>query len=133
MQAKFVPLEICLEGSMVETGQMDLRCPVNTSRLSVVSLLALLQRLDLPKLFPATIQRRLTEGVTTLMTWTAQAAIQAELTRDMSPSAQRASADCLVLCVRLAQQQLGAWRLAQVVLGCERRLGLLSGAQDCVQ
>lgn len=118
---------------MVETGQMDLRCPVNTSRLSVVSLLALLQRLDLPKLFPATIQRRLTQGVTTLMTWTAQAAIQAELTRDMSPSAQRASADCLVLCVRLAQQQLGAWRLAQVVLGCERRLGLLSGAQDCVQ
>ena len=56
---------------MVETGQMDFRCPVNTCRVSVVCLLALLQRLDLPKLFPATIQRRLTNGVTTTLIWTA--------------------------------------------------------------
>ena len=56
---------------MVETGQMDFWCPVNTCRVSVVCLLALLQRLDLPKLFPATIQRRLTHGVTRMMTWRA--------------------------------------------------------------
>ncbi len=65
---------------MVETGQIDFRCLVNISRVSVVCMLALLQRLDLPKLFPATIQRRLIHGVTTLMTWTAS--------RDKQPSKQ---------------------------------------------